>query len=226
MSEWAVMLCLKLKRFRCQNSSCGKPTFVEALPDLFLPRAQRSQRLTDALWHIGQIAGGQGGSRLAQRLHRPASRCTLLRILRRQPLPERAPPQVVGVDDWAKRKGQAYGTLVVDLERHAVLDLLPDREAGTLATWLKDHPAVRIVARDRSLQDVQGRVYILDDLKSGALVALNVRELEPIMRETALVRLPRETPLSAAAEAFIEQLRLQARQINVDIIRLGNTRLR
>ena len=169
VSEWAVVLRLKLKRFRCQNPNCGKQTFVEALPELFLPRAQRSRRLTTVLWHIGQIAGGQSGARLAQRLHMPASRCTLLRILRRQSLPERAPPQVVGVDDWAKRKGQAYGTVVVDLERHAVLDLLPDREAGTLAAWLKDHPTVRVVARDRSLQFAQG-------ITDGAPVAMQVAD--------------------------------------------------
>lgn len=156
VSEWAVMLRLKLKRFRCHNPSCVKQTFVEAMPDLFLPRAQRSQRLTTTLWHIGQIAGGQNGSRLAHRLHMAASRCTLLRILRRQPLPERAPPHVIGVDDWAKRKGQAYGTLVVDLERHCVLDLLPDREAETLATWLRAYPTIQVVARDRSLQYAQG----------------------------------------------------------------------
>ena len=129
VSEWAVTLRLKIKRFRCRNPDCPKITFVEAISELFLPRAQRSRRLTTALWHIGQVAGGQGGARLAQRLHIPVSRCTLLRILRRRPLPDRAAPRVIGVDDWAKRKGRAYGTLVVDREEHRVLDLLPDRDA-------------------------------------------------------------------------------------------------
>ena len=156
VSEWCVMLRLRLKRFRCRNPNCAKQTFVEPMRDLFLPRAQRSRRLTTTLWHVGQIAGGQNGAQLTARLHMPASRCTLLRILRRQPLPDPVPPQVIGVDDWAKRKGQDYGTLVVDLERHAVLDLLPDREATTLAAWLKTHPSVQVVARDRSLQYAQG----------------------------------------------------------------------
>lgn len=156
VSELAVTLCLKIKRFRCQNPKCSKVTFAEDISELFLPRAQRSRRLTTTLWHIGQVAGGQNGSRLAQHLHMPVSRCTLLRILRRQPLPERAPPRAIGVDDWAKRKGQAYGTLVVDLEKHRVLDLLPDRDAETLAIWLKTYPSIQVVARDRSLQYAQG----------------------------------------------------------------------
>src|SRR4028119_2189253 len=60
------------------------------------------------------------------------------------------PPRVVGIDDWAWRKGQRYGTIVVDLERGDVIDLLPDRDAETVAAWLKAHPGVEVVSRDRS----------------------------------------------------------------------------
>ena len=74
---------------------------------------------------------------------------TLLRRVKRLKY-ESAPPRVVGIDDWAWRKGQHYGTIVVDPERSDVIDLLPDRDADTVAAWLKDHPGVEVVSRDRS----------------------------------------------------------------------------
>ena len=86
----------------------------------------------------------------------PASADTVLRLIRRLPLPEREVPRVVGVDDWAVRKGRTYGTIVVDLERHRVLDLLPDRAAETLASWLRAWPGIEVVARDRSTEYARG----------------------------------------------------------------------
>lgn len=81
---------------------------------------------------------------------------TALRVLRRQPVSISFLPTVIGIDDWAKRRGQSYGTIIVDLERHRVIDLLPDREPSTVAAWLREHPSIRIVARDRSAQYAQG----------------------------------------------------------------------
>lgn len=152
VGEQAVFLIVRTKRFRCRNPDCPKATFVETIPGVLVKHARRTPRLSHLLWHIGQVTGGNAGARLTHHLHVPTSRCTLLRILRQQPLPHRQAPHVIGVDDWAKRKGQRYGTIVVDLERHPVVALLDDRESDTLATWLCSQPQVRMVARDRSMQ--------------------------------------------------------------------------
>jgi transposase len=93
--------------------------------------------------------GGQAGARLAHRLGLPASRDTLLRLVRRLPLPVTPPLRAIGVDDWAHRKRQRYGTIVVDLERRQPVALLHDREANTLATWLRGRPEITVIARDR-----------------------------------------------------------------------------
>jgi hypothetical protein len=88
----------------------------------------------------------------------PASADTVLRLIKATPLPDQPVPRVVGVDDWAKRKGSNYGTIIVDLERHRVVDLLPDRSAATLADWLRQRPGIEIVARDRSTEYASGIV--------------------------------------------------------------------
>ncbi|GJD66365.1 ISL3 family transposase ISMex10 [Methylobacterium frigidaeris] len=86
----------------------------------------------------------------------PTSATTLLRAIRALPLPSAGRPLIVGVDDWALRKGRTYATVVVDLERHRPLDLLPDRSAATLATWLRHEPQIHLVARDRSTEYARG----------------------------------------------------------------------
>lgn len=169
MGEQAVLLRIRTKRFRCCNPDCSKSTFVEEIPGVLVKYARQTPRLRQALWHIGQVAGGQGGARLSRHLHMAASRCTLLRILRQEGLPDREAASVIGIDDWAKRKGQRYGTIVVDLERHRVVDLLTDRESDTLTAWLRTQPQVHTVARDRSLQYAQG-------IKAGAPQAVQVAD--------------------------------------------------
>ena len=151
-----VRLSLRVGRFRCLNPACTKRTFAEDLPELLAPHAQRTNRLTAALYHIGQSLGGAAGSRLLKHLFMPASGDTLLRILRRRNRDEQPSPRILGIDDWAIRKGRSYGTILVDLERHQVIDLLPDRTAETLATWLRTHPGIEVIARDRSIEYARG----------------------------------------------------------------------
>jgi transposase len=61
-----------------------------------------------------------------------------------------AAPRVIGLDEWAWRRGRRFGTIACDLERHQVVDLLPERSAPSVAQWLQAHPTVEIVCRDRS----------------------------------------------------------------------------
>src|SRR3954462_15516082 len=152
----AVRLDLRLRRFYCRNAACTRRTFAEHLPQLIRPHARRTGRLAQAQARVGAALGGEGGARLLQHLAMPASADTVLRLIRNLPLPEPEPPRVVVVDDWALRKGRTYGTIVVDLARRRVLDLLPDRTAKTLADWLRGQPQIEVIARDRSTEYARG----------------------------------------------------------------------
>lgn len=145
-----VEIRLHARRFRCANAQCQRRIFTERLPQTVQPKARRTVRLGDNQRAIAFTAGGAPGSRLAHRLAMPVSGKTLLRMIRRAEFEPSQAPRVVGIDDWAWRKGQRYGTIICDLERNRVLDLLPDREASTVAAWLERYPGVEIVARDRA----------------------------------------------------------------------------
>jgi transposase len=113
-------------------------------------------RFTRRVQALSFAVSAEAGARLASQLHTPLSPDTLLRIVRHTPLPPRATPRVLGVDDFALRKGTVYGTLLVDLERRCPVDVLPDRTATALAQWLRTHPGVDIIARDRSPEYARG----------------------------------------------------------------------
>jgi transposase len=144
-----VRLQLTVRKFVCRNPSCPRRIFTERVPELVASYARKTCRLITALQAIGVALGGQAGARLAHLLGLPTSRDTLLRLVRRLPLAVIPPLHTIGVDDWAHRKRQRYGTIVVDLERHQPVALLHDREAGTLATWVHMHPGITSIARDR-----------------------------------------------------------------------------
>jgi transposase len=152
----AVRLDLHLRRFYCNNPACHRRTFAERLPALLAPHARRTQRLAKAQARIGVALGGEAGSKLLPHLAMLTSADTLLRLVRRLPLPTAKTPRVLGVDDWAMKKGRTYGTILVDLERRRVVDLLPDRSATTLAVWLQAQPRITLVARDRSTEYARG----------------------------------------------------------------------
>jgi transposase len=145
-----VRLCVVVRRFVCPKSDFPRRIFAERLPGFAAPRARTTDRLRQAQADIGSSLGGEAGSRLAARMGMTTSPDTLLRRVKRLKNNPAGPPRVVGIDDWAWRKGQRYGTIVVDLERGDVIDLLPDRDAEAVAAWLKAHPGVEVVSRDRS----------------------------------------------------------------------------
>jgi len=145
-----VLLRVQARRFRCLDPSCSRQTFAERLAGVAPAAARRTERLGGLQGCLGLALGGEAGQRLAERLAMPVSADTLLRRIRQAGNDNEPPPtpRVLAVDDWAWRRGRRYGTILVDLERNAVVDLLPARQAETLAGWLRQHPSVEIVARD------------------------------------------------------------------------------
>lgn len=152
----AIRLKLHVRRFLCDNRLCPQRTFAERLPDFLPARAQRTGRFTQALEVLGFSLGGAAGSRAARRLRFSSSRDTLLRVVRASPLPVLEPPRVLGIDDFALRKGHVYGTIFVDLQQHRPVDLVPERTSEMLEGWLLEHPGCEIIARDRSNEYARG----------------------------------------------------------------------
>lgn len=151
-----VRLAVQVRRFFCLRPTCSRQTFAEALPALAERHTGRTTRLTDLLLKIGLALGGEAGVRFTSVLSVPCSPDTLLRTIRRSPLPPIEPPRSIGIDDWAWRTGHRYGTFICDLERHHVIDLLPDRNATSVADWLKRYPSIEVISRDRSDIYAQG----------------------------------------------------------------------
>jgi transposase len=147
----AVRLQLNSRKWFCQNADCAQRIFCERLPELVAPYGRKTLRLSDVLLVIGFALGGRAGSQATQKLALRASARTLLRRVRACAVPTNQTVTKLGVDDFAFRKGQRYGTILVDLERHRIIDLLPDREAATLQAWLQRHPEIQLVSRDRSV---------------------------------------------------------------------------
>lgn len=145
-----VRLVVQVRRFLCLQPTCPRKTFAEAIPAVAERYARRTIRLKEVLESLALALGGEQGSRLAAALRMRCSPDTLLRLLRRLPDDPVEPPRVVSLDDWAWRRGHRYGTLICDLERHRRLDILPDREAASVAAWLKRYPSIEIISRDRS----------------------------------------------------------------------------
>jgi transposase len=144
-----VVLRLSARRFRCSASGCRRQVFCERISELADAHARSSGPLTDSHREIGFALGGEAGARLAKKLAMPTSPDTLLRRVKLANDEPASTPRYIGVDDWSTKKGQRYGTIVIDLEKHCVIDLLPGRDGEALKAWLKEHPGVEVITRDR-----------------------------------------------------------------------------
>lgn len=156
LADYTVRLDMAVHRFFCDNGDCGARTFTERIPAFIQRYARRTNRLANKQQKVAFEAGGEAGKRLLIALDMPVSSDTVLRLAHNAPEPEVETPRVLGVDDWAQRKGHSYGTILVDLETHKPVDLLPDRSAESFAKWLEEHPGVEIISRDRGVEYMKG----------------------------------------------------------------------
>jgi transposase len=199
-------LQLTVRKFLCRNPTCVRRVFTERLPNLVAAYGRQTHRLATVLRAIGLALGGNAGARLAARLQLPASPSTLLRLVRTAPAPHPPALQAIGVDEWAWRRGHHYGTILVDLATHRVVDLLPDRSAASVAAWLAKHPTVTVVCRDRS------DLYA-DGIRRGAPAAVQVVDrfhLVQNLRQALEVFLGHHRPALQAAAMCTAMTRIPA----------------
>ena len=194
----AVRFHLHTRRWFCWNPICSRRIFTERLPDLVDSYARRTNRLAEIVEAVAFALGGEAGHRLLLTLGLTLSPDTLLNVIRTTELPVGPSPCIVGIDDWAWRRGDRYGTIIVDLERHRVVDLLPDRDPETVMAWLQQHPQIEVIARDR------GQGYI-EAATVGAPQARQVADRWHLMHNLFAVieevLLTKRSVLRAAAQA-------------------------
>jgi transposase len=226
----SVRLRVKVRRFRCRNPSCARKIFVERLPLVARSYARQTDRLREIIRCVGFVAGGLPGSRLLVRLAVIVSDDTVLRLVKLLPVADanEDPIRCLGVDDWAWRKGQDYGTILVDLERHRVVDLLPERSAESFAEWLAKNPTVSVISRDRSglyaegaelgapsAQQVADRFHLVLNLSAAIERALEERSRQlqlPVMEvQNQPDREAEESPPRLTQQQTLQQQRRQRR---------------
>jgi len=148
-----------VRKFFCRNPQCGRKVFTERLPDFIEASSRLTKRLRTSVQEIGFATCGKGGESLGNKLGMPISDASLLWSLFLVPVPEAGQVQIIGIDDWSWRRGQRFGSILVNLETHKIVDLLADREAESVKRWLAAHPEVDVVSRDRGAVSIDGATW-------------------------------------------------------------------
>lgn len=204
-----VAIHLQTRRFRCRNEDCDQKIFAERLPTVAAPSARETTRLCEIVGPVGYALGGLPGERL---LHRIGIRSSDDTVLRRVKARARGTSQLkvrmLSVDDWAWRKKQRYGTMLMDLEHRRVIDLLPVRSADSFAEWLALHPEVKVITRDRSSLYAEGG-------RKGAPGAVQITDRYHLVAN-----------LGEAVERDIQQLQLDSRAELADSVSGHNTEVK
>ena len=214
---WAgypVALVIQVRRFRCQSTDCVQRIFCERLSPAIATYARQTERLQEQWRTLALAMGGELTARVLPHLGMQSSPATLLVRLRALPPPEQKPVRVLGIDDWAMRRGHVYGTILIDLEQGAVVDLLADRTTATVAAWLADHPEVEIISRDRFVNYVEAarqgapgaiqvadRFHLLKNLHD-ALQRMLDRFAQTLRQATELAAAP---PVQPSASADVKE---------------------
>lgn len=221
-----VNVRLHVRRFFCDERSCERAIFAERLPGVVAHYARRTERLEELFTHVSFALGGEAGARLLGELGVVVSGDTLLEHIRRTKLGESRTPRILSVDDFSFRRGRSWGTVLVDLERHQLVDILPDRSSETFASWLTQHSGVEVVSRDRSGEyadavkkaapetiQVADRFHLIKNLADVVLRVFGRRS--EILQSVPAPGLPRLqlTRLRLDREASRQQTRVQMRSL-------------
>ena len=193
-------------------------TFAEQFPSWLPAYARRTQKLSHLMYQMALDVGAEAGHRLLKYSQIEVSGDTLLRILRNKEADRVMSPRIIGVDDCAFKRGKSYGTIVVDLEQHHVIDLLPDRTAETLSQWLQQYPEIEIVARDRSTDYAAG-------IRQGAPQAIQIADRWHLLHNlrqmlqrylTTCYSILKQLPLTPEYEVLLAQQRPAYRRTQAD----------